>query len=347
MNTEQFGAAGRRALNQVWNGAGEYGFQPVFVSNTLYMNTVAGLAEEFFGKEALQALFDTWEGDIWQGTYDRFAWLLIEQAVYRRNLPLRPALEDLRRYYADFFLDSLERRSRSENMGKALLCESLQRAYWRKALGQSPGMLLPKEAKLYSKIRQGADLEPEALGKYILELLKSDFGFTRVQARGKHWELPQWLRFLPQRKPDVLQPQRLENAVLSEMNSGTQKRRGWGSQRKGGKDDLAYVEGCFGRCRYSPNRLEEIRQKLCTGAHAGCALWFTDGAAASVSKEDARRVFQEALRQQKKNKQHYLDNAAMYEGIVRRIQREISGNLLSEYLPRSELAPWLISTQRK
>ena len=91
MNTEQFGAAGRRALNQVWNGAGEYGFQPVFVSNTLYMNTIAGLAEEFFGKEALQALFDTWEGDIWQGTYDRFAWLLIEQAVYRRNLPLRPA----------------------------------------------------------------------------------------------------------------------------------------------------------------------------------------------------------------------------------------------------------------
>ena len=83
MNTEQFGAAGRRALNQVWNGAGEYGFQPVFVSNTLYMNTIAGLAEEFFGKEALQALFDTWEGDIWQGTYDRFAWLLIEQAVYR------------------------------------------------------------------------------------------------------------------------------------------------------------------------------------------------------------------------------------------------------------------------
>ena len=163
MNTEQFGAAGRRALNQVWNGAGEYGFQPVFVSNTLYMNTVAGLAEEFFGKEALQALFDTWEGDIWQGTYDRFAWLLIEQAVYRRNLPLRPALEDLRRDYADFFLDSLERRSRSENMGKALLCESLQRAYWREALGQSPGMLLPKEAKLYSKIRQGADLEPEAL----------------------------------------------------------------------------------------------------------------------------------------------------------------------------------------
>ena len=35
MNDNEFGAAGRRALNQVWNGAGEYGFTPVFVANTL------------------------------------------------------------------------------------------------------------------------------------------------------------------------------------------------------------------------------------------------------------------------------------------------------------------------
>ena len=117
MDDTQFGAAGRRALNQVWNGAGAYGFQPVFVSNTLYMNTIAGLAEDFFGREALQALFDTWAGDVWQGTYDRFAWVLIEGEIYRRNVEDRPALADLRIAYADFFLESLERRSRSENMG--------------------------------------------------------------------------------------------------------------------------------------------------------------------------------------------------------------------------------------
>ena len=35
MKDSEFGAAGRRALNQVWNGAGEYGFTPVFVANTL------------------------------------------------------------------------------------------------------------------------------------------------------------------------------------------------------------------------------------------------------------------------------------------------------------------------
>ena len=79
MNDNEFGAAGRRALNQVWNGAGEYGFIPVFVANTLYMNTISGLAEAFFGREALQNLFDTWAGDEWQGTYDRFAWVLNEE----------------------------------------------------------------------------------------------------------------------------------------------------------------------------------------------------------------------------------------------------------------------------
>ena len=340
MNAEQFGAAGRRAMNQVWNGAGEYGFQPVFVSNTLYMNTVAGLAEAFFGKEALRALFDAWAGDIWQGTYDRFAWLLIEQAVYRRYLPERPALADLRREYGEFFLDSLERRSRSENMGKALLCESVSRAYWREALGQSAGFLLPAEARLYDRLRQSADLDAAALRERIFDLLRAGFGFSGVKKRNRKWELPGWLRFLPQRKPDVLQPQRLENAVLSEMESGTSRRKGWGSQRRGGREDLAYVEGCFGRCRYSPNRLEEIRQQLCTGGHAGCALWFTDGAPPEASREDARHVAAEAARQQKINRQHYQDNAAMYQGIIHRIQREISGNLLSEYLPRSERAPW-------
>ena len=36
--------------------------------------------------------------------------------------------------------------------------------------------------------------------------------------------------------------------------------------------------------------------------------------------------------------EHYLDNAAMYDGMIRRIQRDISSSLLSEIIPRSEPA---------
>ena len=220
MNDNEFGAAGRRALNQVWNGAGEYGFIPVFVANTLYMNTISGLAEAFFGREALQNLFDTWAGDEWQGTYDRFAWVLIEAEMYRRNVEERPALEDLRVSYARFFLDSLERRSRSENMAKAMLCESIQRAHWREAEGSSPGFLLPKEAKLYAAVKASHDLSPQELEERILSLLQDYFGFRGRPKRKKTIPAPHFLsKLLPQRKSDDLQPQRFENAVLSEMET--------------------------------------------------------------------------------------------------------------------------------
>lgn len=339
MKDNEFGAAGRRALNQVWNGAGEYGFTPVFVANTLYMNTISGLAERFFGREALQALFDRWAGDEWQGTYDRFAWVLIEAEMYRRNVEDRPALEELRVSYARFFLDSLERRSRSENMAKAMLCESIQRAHWREAEGSSPGFLLPKEAKLYAAVKASYDLSPRELEERILSLLHDYFGFRGRPKRKKTIPAPHFLsKLLPQRKSDDLQPQRFENAVLSEMETVGGRRPGWSGRHAGGADALAYAEGCFGRCRYSPNRLEEIRARLCTGAHAGCDVWFTDGQPSQIARGDSRRVAAEAARQQKKNKQHYLDNAAMYDGQIRRIQRDIGSNLLSEIIPRSEPA---------
>lgn len=326
-------------MNQVWNGAGSYGFQPVFVSNTLYMNTIAGLAEGFFGVEALQALFDTWAGDVWQGTYDRFAWILIEGEMYRRNVEMRPALEELRVSYAEFFLESLERRSRSENMAKAMLCESIQRAHWREAAGESPGFLLPREAKLYAQVKDSAGLSPEALGDRILELLNTGFGFTTVKRKRKRLEMPEFLtRLFPQRKSDDLQPQRFENAVISEMETQGRRKGGWSRSRVGGADSLQYVQGCFGRCRFSPNRLEEIRRVLCTGAHAGCDLWFTDGHPSDIHRGDSRRVAADAAQQQKKNRRHYQDNAAMYDGMIRRIQREITNSLLSEMLPNAEPA---------
>lgn len=338
MNDAEFGAADRRALNQVWNGAGEYGFTPVFVANTLYMNTISGLAEAFFGREALQTLFDRWAGDEWQGTYDRFAWVLIETEMYRRNVEDRPALEELRVSYARFFLESLERRSRSENMAKAMLCESIQRAHWREAEGDSPGFLLPKEARLYGEVKASAGLSAEELENRILSLLRDYFSFRGRPKRRKTIPMPHFLsNLLPQRKSDDLQPQRFENAVLSEMQTTGSKRAGWSGRHAGGADALAYAEGCFGRCRYSPNRLEEIRSQLCTGAHAGCDVWFTDGQPSQITRGDSRRVAAEAARQQKKNRQHYLDNAAMYDGQIRRIQRDIGSSLFSEIIPRSEL----------
>ncbi len=42
-------------------------------------------------------------------------------------------------------------------------------------------------------------------------------------------------------------------------------------------EDRAYIESCFGRSLYPPERLRKAEQELCTGDHLGCHLWFASG----------------------------------------------------------------------
>ena len=62
-------AGQRRAMNQVWNGAGVYGFEPLFLSlngdgsPNLYLNTIVGCVRKWYGEEGPARLFQAWAGD--------------------------------------------------------------------------------------------------------------------------------------------------------------------------------------------------------------------------------------------------------------------------------------------
>ena len=47
--------------------------------------------------------------------------------------------------------------------------------------------------------------------------------------------------------------------------------------RQNAAEDRAYIESCFGRSLYPPERPRKAEQALCTGAHLGCRLWFASG----------------------------------------------------------------------
>ncbi len=71
----------RRALNQVWNGAEIYGFEPLFLSmNTdgtpnLYLNTIVGCVRKWYGEEGPSRLFEAWAEDRRQATItQRYSW---------------------------------------------------------------------------------------------------------------------------------------------------------------------------------------------------------------------------------------------------------------------------------
>ena len=107
MEAQSYTATERRAANQVWAAAGEYGFEPLFLARCtdgtvdFYMNCIVGLVHKYYGDDRVRGLFQTWDGDIRQPLLDDLTWLYLECAAYRLELPCRPVLAEVRRAHAD------------------------------------------------------------------------------------------------------------------------------------------------------------------------------------------------------------------------------------------------------
>lgn len=124
MDAQSYTAQERRAANQVWAAAGAYGFEPLFLArNTdgtidFYMNCIVGLVHKYYGDALIRDIFSAWEGDVRQPMLDDMAWLYLENAAYRLELPRRPVLEALRFAHADYFFAIQYKLSRQEWMAK-------------------------------------------------------------------------------------------------------------------------------------------------------------------------------------------------------------------------------------
>ena len=154
MKISAYSACQRRAINQVWTVCGDYRFEPQFLAMRsdgqpdLYMNCIIGLVHKWFGDDMPKKLFASWAGDARQTMYDDLAWLALENAVYEKELPGRPALDGLRRTHASAFFASEYRLSRQEWMAKNQLVYAVQSARWKSVLGQKPPVLTPWEKGL-------------------------------------------------------------------------------------------------------------------------------------------------------------------------------------------------------
>ena len=90
---------------------------------------------KYYGDTLIRDIFSAWEGDTRQPMLDDMAWLYLENAAYRLELPRRPVLETLRFAHADYFCHSVQ-ASRQEWMAKNQLVYTMQAARWRKVLGR-------------------------------------------------------------------------------------------------------------------------------------------------------------------------------------------------------------------
>ena len=349
MEAQSYTAQERRAANQVWAAAGAYGFEPLFLArNTdgtidFYMNTIVGLVHKYYGDPLIRGIFNSWEGDLRQAMLDDIAWLYLENAAYRLELPRRPVLEALRYSHADYFFAIQYKLSRQEWMAKNQLVYTMQAARWRKVLGRTAPVMTPYESGL------AAALAPERLKAALLAVdAKFDlFDGTIRQKAALHLHLDGLLASLAVKamptqlvKTDRVTVEHSGAVDAPGDGPGIDKRRAHITLKQDAAQDRAYIESCFGRSLYPPERLRKAEQELCTGVHLGCHLWFSAGVPSpeQAPTPEAKHLAEQAELQAGRNRAYYAKNRELHRSVVLRLTEQIRNCILVHQQPNARIA---------
>ena len=335
MGVQTYSAQQRRAVNLIWAAAGEYGFEPKFLAMKtdgtpdFYMNFVIGLVYKWFGRDMLERLFDSWLGDVRQAVMDDLAWLALESAVYQKELPGRPALDDLRQDHAREFFAMEYQTSRQEWMARNQLVYSMQAARWKNVLGKPTRLVTPWDKGLYRALCCG-DVSGEELEQALRACFRKYLGFDgKVRTKAElrlHFDNRRWIAFMTKMAPtelvrtDDLAIGRAAHAGQAGFVRAADALRSMLRSNERAEADRAYIQRCFGRSMYAPKQLSAIEQQRCTGNHLGCRLWFTRGdpAADVPPSSDSQQLYEQAAEQARLNRAAYAENSELYESALLR-----------------------------
>ena len=355
MEAQSYTAQERRAANQVWAAAGAYGFEPLFLArNTdgtidFYMNTIVGLVHKYYGDPLIRGIFNSWEGDLRQAMLDDIAWLYLENAAYRLELPRRPVLEALRYSHADYFFAVQYKLSRQEWMAKNQLVYTMQAARWRKVLGRTAPVMTPYESGLAAALAPEQAPAPERLKAALLAVYaKFDlFDGTIRQKAALHLHLDGLLASLAVKamptqlvKTDRVTVEHSGAVDAPGDGPGIDKRRAHITLKQDAAQDRAYIESCFGRSLYPPERLRKAEQELCTGVHLGCHLWFSAGVPSpeQAPTPEAKHLAEQAQLQADRNRAYYAKNRELHRSVVLRLTEQIRNCILVHQQPNARIA---------
>lgn len=341
MLTQQYSAQQRRALNQIWTAAGQYGFDPLFMAlhsdgtPDIYMNCIVGCVRKWYGADIPRALFGAWAEDRRQAMLDDLAWLALENAAFQRELPERPILAEARRAHAEDFFAQEYQLSRQEWMAKNQLVYTMQAARWKSVLGQRPPVMTPWERNLSDALRCGGELEGAALADAIRNAFVKSGLFDgtphskaalRLHFDGK-WASAM-TKFLP---TEIVHTDVLTAGTSRASGSGVgpklDVRRAKLRLNENAETDRQYIESCFGRSFYPPEELAAAEQQFCTGNHLGCHLWFTAGVPdpKHAHSGESRLLTEEAVLQARRNREAFSKGIGLYQNAILRLTEQIRG----------------------
>ena len=355
MEAQSYTAEQRRAANQVWAAAGAYGFEPLFLAHNtdgtidFYMNCIVGLVHKYYGDDLIRSLFGLWDGDIREAELDDLTWLYLESAAYALELPRRPVLAELRRAHADYFFGIQYKLSRQEWMAKNQLVYSMQAARWRAVQGRTPPVMTPYEKALDAALSPETPPKPDKLKAALLAVYAKFelFNGTVHQKAGLHLHLDGLLASLMTR---TMPTQMIKTDRVTVEHSGSVDASGGGihadkrlahiTLRQRAEEDRAYIESCFGRSLYPPERLRKAEQELCTGEHLGCHLWFASGVPSpeQAPTPEAKHLAEQAQLQAERNRAYDSKNLELHRSVVLRLTEQIRNCILVHQQPNARVA---------
>ena len=161
----------KRAVNIIWNCAGNYGFTPDFKAYDkngqadIYWNCIIGALRRHYDYPQIEALFLAFQQYEDSDVYEGLLWLGLENCVYQQELAERPVLEKLRRDYASAFVAEYSHIG----MDDYKLYDCMALAHYMRVLGQEPKMSR-YDMKLLDELEFGPEMSTEQIVQKAKEL---------------------------------------------------------------------------------------------------------------------------------------------------------------------------------
>lgn len=331
MIKKQYSGSARRARNIIWNAAGRYDFEPLFMAffpngdPDHYFNMIAGLVQKWLDMPRLWDFFESYSADRRSDEFDDFLWLGLENCVYEKELPERPILEKLRRERAELFYKEQQAMTRQQMEYQSMPVYTQQETRWASCCGKRPPLLSPREKRMAEALRFSGTLDTDGVLDAMRDFLQTFFHYTPGETEDVRRE-PNALARLLFRHERKRQDRLLVRAGTGEGNhpkAVQQRHAGLGRHVGPTAEDEAYIRAVFGRLLLSDGEMRILENELCVGVDEGCRLWITRGEKEETRDKDALEVRQSAEKQKARNEKYLADNAAVIQSTVRALSTRI------------------------
>lgn len=321
----------RRAVNLIWNGAQNHGFEPDFKvydssgEASIYWNIIIGAARRHYEYAKLAQIFHTFDqyedGDIYVG----LLWLGLENSTYQKELSDRPVLETLRRSYAESFL-----REYSAPLDDYRLYDCLSAAHYMRALGLKP-KLSRYDIKLLDELEFSPKMSTDDIVARAEELFRHWFQISTHERRERRRLFQRPLR----KKEGRAGEGQLKKFGLGmfdyhdRVSSGenvSADRLGDEIRTKMTDNELRkFMTEKYGKPLFDPIKAAGIEKQLCRLSHENCHLHFTTGEPVPGKIQNAFEALhkRQEKEQIEQNRRSYKENLAQNRLAISKLAEKI------------------------